>query len=76
MKYKLTDKYCHINNIPAKILKSGSLTVSMVLQMIFNKCIESGVYPNLFKCALITPIYKTGDIFYVGNYHPISNFLS
>ena len=74
--FKLKDKHCHINDIPAKILKFVSLTVNMAMEMIFNKYIGSSVYPNLLKCVCITPIYKFGDRFDVGNYCPISNLPS
>ena len=60
---KLKDKSCHLNDIPAKILKSVSFLFSYMFEIIFNKCIKDGVY-------------KSGERSKVSNYRPISNLLS
>lgn len=39
---------------------------------IFNKAIEQGIYPDLWKWAVITPIFKKGDIYDMHNYRPIA----
>ena len=72
---KLKDKSCHLNDIPAKILKSVSFLFSYMFEIIFNKCIKDGVYPNLLKSARVTPIYKSGERSEVSNYQSISKLL-
>lgn len=42
------------------------------LTFIFNLCIKTGVFPDLFKKALIHPIHKAGDADCITNYRPIS----
>ena len=66
----------HISHLPAKILKSLSVLISYVFEIIFNKCIENVICPNLLKCAWVTPIYKSGEKSEVSNYWPISSLLS
>ena len=60
------------DKISAKIFK---LTYKPILQHIlylFNKCLQLGVFPSVFKTAVIKPIFKGGDIQNMNNYRPIS----
>ncbi len=43
-----------------------------ILTEIFNKSLASGVFPDIWKIALITPIFKSGDRKDVTNYRGIS----
>ena len=49
-----------INHISRKILDICKNFVSHYLKELFNFCITSGVYPNVFKIAQISPIHKKG----------------
>lgn len=60
------------DDIPTKLLKMLKAIVVPVMTRITNSCIETGVFPEVFKTSLIHPIYKTGDRNCVGNYRPIS----
>ena len=42
------------------------------MKIIFRNIIESSVYPNLWKLANVTPVYKKGDKQLIKNYRPIS----
>ena len=42
------------------------------LMIIFNNCINDGVFPLCWKKANITPIYKKGEKCIISNYRPIS----
>ena len=70
---RLKEKSFHLNDIPAKILKYEYFLISYFLEIIFNKCIEDGIYLNLLQYVRVTPIYKLGEKSEVSNYRPISN---
>ena len=46
--------------------------IAHLLSHLFNGCIASGVYPDVFKVARVIPLYKTGDKAQVENYRPIT----
>ena len=47
-------------------------SVILPLQMIFSNIISTSIYPDLWKLANITPIFKKGNKQLVENYRPIS----
>ena len=58
--------------IPNKILKCSKDVISRSLTDIFNASIQSGIFPDDFKIAGVTPIFKEGEKGDVSNYRPIS----
>ena len=42
------------------------------LSILFSKCLESGLLPNGWKEAFVTPVFKKGNKSCVDNYRPIS----
>jgi hypothetical protein len=53
---------------PSRIIKSAKHILSKPLGDIFNRSIETGIYPNKLKIAKIIPIYKTEDETEPNNY--------
>lgn len=60
------------DGITPKIIKDLEEYISKPLCYIFNKVLETGVYPSPFKEAIIKPLYKSGDKNLIENYRPIS----
>ena len=67
-----TNKSPGIDCISAKLLKDAGDTISESLANIFNLSLQSGIFPDDWKLARITPIYKDGSKTQCGNYRPIS----
>ena len=55
-----------------RVLREVSRQVASHLTAVFNKSLESGVIPEDWRFANVTPIYKKGDRKSPGNYRPIS----
>ena len=54
------------------MLRSTADFIAPSLTSLFNLSIASGQFPTEWKCARITPIFKTGDPALASNYRPIS----
>lgn len=62
----------NIHDISGKFLKLSVSYVSCILSNLFNHCFFSGIFPDKFKYANITPVYKKGTTTDITNYRPIS----
>lgn len=60
------------DNIPPILLKKLAPILIFPLTFLFSAIIESGVVPNAWKIATVTPIFKKGASSKVSNYRPIS----
>lgn len=67
-----SDSATGCDNIPSKVLKLAKSVIVPPLTNICNLAIRNGIFPNIFKRALIHPIHKAGDRHSVNNYRPIS----
>ena len=47
-------------------------TVTLPLKIIFRNILSTGVYPDMWKLANVTPIFKKGDKQLIKNNRPIS----
>ena len=67
-----TNKSMGFDEIPPKVIKWAPHLFTPILKSIYNKCLETGIYPSNFKIAKVTPIHKKGDRNNINNYRPIS----
>jgi len=61
-----------LDKIPNRLLKLSASIIAPSLTKIFSKSIETGIFPQEWKLAKVTPIFKKGDKTDPGNYRPIS----
>ena len=55
-----------------KMLTKANNIIARPLSVLFNRSINEGVFPKIWKCAFITPIFKKGDKHLCTNYRPVS----
>ena len=60
------------NTIPPKILKISCNTSVETLHNLINECLITGNFPDNFKLADITPVFKKKDPLNKENYRPVS----
>ena len=60
------------DNIGPKILKLSAPFIASSLTYIFNRMIDTGIYPSVLKNAKVAPIFKSGEKNVASNYRPIS----
>ena len=56
------DKATGLDNISAYLLKEAAPIIASRLTYIINLSIRSGIFPNAWKKARVTPIFKEGHI--------------
>ena len=61
-----------LDGLSAKFLKLGSSVIATPVAKILNLSIVTGICPDNFKKAKITPCFKKGDKSDMSNYRPIS----
>jgi len=66
------DKASGSDNIPIRFIKQIHPIICKPLAFIFNLSLKTGTFPDVFKIATISPIYKNGDTSDPSNYRPIS----
>ena len=64
------------NDIPAKILKHFAKEISEPLTMIINNCIQQGVWPDVFKVEIVTPVKKVPNPQDIDDLRNISGLLN
>ena len=71
----MNNKSCDLDPMPTWLLKECIGVLLPVLTHIINSSLKSNSFPDLLKCATITPIIKDpdGDCELYRNYRPISN---
>ena len=61
-----------LDNISAKLIRECADLISIPLCNIFNNSLSSGLFPDDWKCARVTPLFKQGERTDINNYRPIS----
>ena len=59
-------------NVSTKILRVLATIISPYLSDTFNKCYETGIFPNSLKIAKVIPVHKAKQKDIASNYTPIS----
>ena len=60
------------DKITITLAKDASAFIAHPLMLIYNSSLANGVFPDIWKLASVTPIYKSGPKIDVNNYRPIS----
>ena len=60
------------SDINIQVLKKSCTYLSGHLSRFYNYFLEFGIFPDILKNGVITPIYKKGDSRYLDNYRPVS----
>ena len=66
------DKSAGLDQFSVRLLKLSAPYISKSLAFICNLSLRNSVFPDDWKRAKVTPIYKSGNKSDVGNYRPIS----
>lgn len=67
-----TTKSPGIDGITNKVVKECKQALAQPLTCLASKCFSEGTFPDCFKIARVSPIFKTGDKAVASNYRPIS----
>ena len=68
-------KSCELDPIPSKLLIECLDSILPSLTDLFNSSLASGIFPQCFKSAIVTPILKNRCLDHndLNNYRPVSN---
>ena len=69
IKIKLTED---LWGMSIKVCTSIIETIAPYLALIFNLCVDQGVFPDLMKYSKVIPLFKSGDSKDTNNYRPVS----
>ena len=61
-----------LDRIQNRIIRECSDLISPYITIIFNLSLSTGVFPDNWKSAKVTPVFKQGDECDMNNYRPIS----
>ena len=60
------------DKIPTMLIKDAADLICKPLKMVFNSSLRKGIFPDVWKLARVTPIFKSGSKSEANNYRPIS----
>ncbi|KAL9958504.1 hypothetical protein ACROYT_G035530 [Oculina patagonica] len=67
-----SNKASGIDNISARMLKLAAPIIAPSIAKLINCSFDTSVFPQRWKTAKVTPLFKGGDTESVNNYRPIS----
>ena len=67
-----TNKSSGADEINFNVIKHCFGELCGPLKYLFDSSLQSGVFPDLMKIAIVSPVFKTGDTADISNYRPIS----
>ena len=66
------NKAIGLDRISARLLKCASRTITPSITKLLNLSIATNEFPNIWKCAKVTALFKAGNRTSPSNYRPIS----
>ena len=66
------NKAIGLDRISARLLKCASRTITPSITKLLNLSIATNEFPNIWKCAKVTALFKAGNHTSPSEYHPIS----
>lgn len=60
------------DSVPPIFLRSCAESLALPVSILFQRSLSDGIFPNIWKTALIVPIHKRGSRTKIENYRPIS----
>ena len=66
-----TNKAIGLDKISARLLNCASCSISKSVTGLLNLSIKSNHFPNIWKCAKVTALFKSGERSNPTNYRPI-----
>ena len=63
-----------LNSLPVNLLRILNEPLCFLLSHVYNLAVSSEVFPNSFKCGVITPIPKKGNPKIISNNRAITNY--
>ena len=61
-----------LDKISARLIRERADLICISICKIFNCSLSTGIFPDDWKCAIVTPLFKQGSSSDMNNYRPIS----
>ena len=66
------NKAIGLDNISARLIKDASVVICDQLTCLYNRSLQSAVFPNIWKMGKVTVLFKSGSRLDINNYRPIT----
>ena len=66
------NKATGLDKISARLIRECADLICISICKIFNCSLTTGIFPDDWKCAIVTPLFKQGSSSDMNNYRPIS----
>ena len=65
-------RHLGLDRISARLLKDSAECMAPALTRLFNRSLETSIFPSIWKCGKVTALFKGGDRTDCNNYRPIT----